>query len=197
VSDTGLDPTIHQRRLRSELRRAREAAGLTQRDVARAMDWPLSKLIRIETGQVGIRTNDLRALLTHYGIADRSRIEALIQLARRSRERSSGHYLSDPEGGRSRRVAYPYEVKEFSSEGGLLTVVLERPYLREAADDEDEPAVSDVVFVEAYLDTADLRAARAVFEALDGLAHILGYEQPVEEEIRYGSIWRRAKAQCH
>jgi len=81
----GPDPTVHRRRLRNELRKAREAAGMTQRDVAAAMDWSQSKLIRIETGQVNISTNDLRALLNHYG-ADRARVDALVDLAKASRE---------------------------------------------------------------------------------------------------------------
>jgi transcriptional regulator with XRE-family HTH domain len=82
------DPTIHRRRLRSELRRAREAAGFAQSDVATAMDWSLSKLLRIETGAVGITTNDLKALLTHYGITDADRIDGLIAIAKMARERS-------------------------------------------------------------------------------------------------------------
>jgi transcriptional regulator with XRE-family HTH domain len=82
------EPTIHRRRLRSDLRKAREAARKTQRDVAAAMDWSLSKLIRIETGQVGITTNDLKALLQHYGITDPAQVEKYVELARRARERS-------------------------------------------------------------------------------------------------------------
>jgi transcriptional regulator with XRE-family HTH domain len=81
----GPDPTVHRRRLRNELRKTRESAGMTQRDVAAAMDWSQSKLIRIETGAVNISTNDLRALLTHYG-TDQARIEALVELARAARE---------------------------------------------------------------------------------------------------------------
>jgi transcriptional regulator with XRE-family HTH domain len=81
----GLDPTIHRRRLRYELRNAREAAGKTQRDVAAAMDWSQSKLIRIESGAVNISTNDLRALLGHYGI-DSARVDALVDVARAARE---------------------------------------------------------------------------------------------------------------
>lgn len=84
----GLDPTVHRRRLRSELRRIRESAGFSQRDVAKAMDWSLSKLLRIETGAVSITTNDLRVLLAHYGITDKSRVDALVAVARASRERS-------------------------------------------------------------------------------------------------------------
>lgn len=83
----GSDPAIHRRRLRSELRNAREAARMTQRDVAKAMDWSPSKLIRIESGAVNISTNDLRALLNHYDV-DSARIESLVDLARAARERT-------------------------------------------------------------------------------------------------------------
>lgn len=81
----GPDPMIQRRRLRSELRKAREAANMTQRDVAAAMDWSQSKLIRIESGAVNISTNDLRALLGHYGI-DPPRIDTLVEVARAARE---------------------------------------------------------------------------------------------------------------
>jgi transcriptional regulator with XRE-family HTH domain len=89
MSDRGQDPSLYRRRLRAELRRAREVAVMTQRDVADAMDWSLSKLIRIETGTVTITTNDLRALLAHYGITGQERVDALIDTARKSRERSA------------------------------------------------------------------------------------------------------------
>jgi hypothetical protein len=62
---------------------------MTQREVAVEMDWSLSKLIRIETGSVTIATNDLRALLAHYGIVDPDKVARLIDEARRSRARSS------------------------------------------------------------------------------------------------------------
>ncbi|HEY0640437.1 MAG TPA: helix-turn-helix transcriptional regulator [Pseudonocardiaceae bacterium] len=81
----GPDPTVHRRRLRNELRKAREAAGRTQRDVAAAMDWSQSKLIRIETGAVNISTNDLRALLGHYDVPA-ERINAMVELARAARD---------------------------------------------------------------------------------------------------------------
>src|SRR5690242_15981254 len=61
-------PITQQRRLRVELKRARERSGMTQRDVAQALDWSPSKVIRIETGAVIISTSDLMALLPHYGI---------------------------------------------------------------------------------------------------------------------------------
>jgi transcriptional regulator with XRE-family HTH domain len=81
-------PAVQRRRLRAELRRARLDAGLTQEQVAAAMDWSLSKLIRIENGSVGISTNDLRAILLHYKITDSLRTSELLALARAARERS-------------------------------------------------------------------------------------------------------------
>lgn len=85
VDPPGPDPTIHRRRLRNELRRAREAAGRTQKDVTAEMDWSVSKLIRIESGTVNISTNDLRALLAYYDL-DHDRVEALLLVARAARE---------------------------------------------------------------------------------------------------------------
>lgn len=90
----GPDPAIRRRRLRSELRNAREAASMTQRDVAAAMDWSPSKLIRIESGAVNISTNDLRALLGHYGV-DSTRIDALVDVARAAREATRWNIYKD------------------------------------------------------------------------------------------------------
>ena len=83
--DPSPDPTIHRRRLRNELRRAREAADKSQREVATAMDWSISKVIRIETSAVNISTNDLRALLNFYDV-DPDRIETLVGVAKAARE---------------------------------------------------------------------------------------------------------------
>ena len=71
-----------RQRLRSELRNARRKAGLTQRQVANAMDWSASKMLRIETGEVGITPIDLRALLACYDVRDERRTEELVNLVR-------------------------------------------------------------------------------------------------------------------
>ena len=81
-------PTVGRRKLRSAIRRAREAAGLTQEQVASAMDWSLSKLIRIEAGYVSISTNDVKALLSHYQVSDPEQVTELVQLSRVSRQRT-------------------------------------------------------------------------------------------------------------
>jgi hypothetical protein len=60
------------------------------------MDWHPSKIIRIETGAVGVSTNDLRALLGLYRIHDPDRTDELVELARASRQPSWwSRYRSD------------------------------------------------------------------------------------------------------
>lgn len=86
--NTTPSPLVQRRRLRTELRRGRIGADLTQEQVAKAMDWHPSKIIRIETGAVGISTNDLKALLGLYKIHDSERTDELIELARASRQSS-------------------------------------------------------------------------------------------------------------
>ena len=80
-------PVVQRRRLRTELRRARQQAGLTQDQVADEMEWSLSKVIRIEAGTVGISANDLNALLGYYKIVDEDQVASLLTLARAGRER--------------------------------------------------------------------------------------------------------------
>jgi transcriptional regulator with XRE-family HTH domain len=91
----GPSPVVQRRRLRAELRRIRQETTETQEQVAAAMDWSLSKLIRIENGSVGISTNDLKVLLGHYGIVDDDRIEELIAVAISAKERSWWSGYSD------------------------------------------------------------------------------------------------------
>jgi transcriptional regulator with XRE-family HTH domain len=85
---TAYGPTVGRRKLRSAIRRAREASGLTQEQVASAMDWSLSKLIRIEAGYVSISTNDVKALLQHYQVSDPGEVSELVDLARIGRQRT-------------------------------------------------------------------------------------------------------------
>jgi len=77
-------PLVLRRRLRAELRAARREKGLTQDQVAKAMEWSLSKMNRIEKAKTGISANDLRALLPLYGIADKE--QELLALARAARQ---------------------------------------------------------------------------------------------------------------
>jgi transcriptional regulator with XRE-family HTH domain len=79
---TNDDPAILRRRLRVELKKARHAAGMTQRDVAEELDWSPSKIIRIESGSVSVSTTDLKALLDCYRVTDQGVVEDLTRMAR-------------------------------------------------------------------------------------------------------------------
>ncbi|WP_410664119.1 helix-turn-helix domain-containing protein [Amycolatopsis sp. lyj-84] len=79
-------PVNSQRRLLAAVREARDALRLTQKEVAEALDWSVSKVIRIENGSVGLSTTDLKALLLHYGITDRDRVETYVRLAKESKQ---------------------------------------------------------------------------------------------------------------
>jgi transcriptional regulator with XRE-family HTH domain len=82
------DPSRQRRRLRVELRRVRDAAGLTQRQAAERLEWSLSKLIRIEAGTVGVSVTDLRAMLQLYGVTKQSLVDSLTEAARGSKGQS-------------------------------------------------------------------------------------------------------------
>jgi transcriptional regulator with XRE-family HTH domain len=81
-------PTLRRRRLGTELKRCREAAGLTQENVSRQFEWHAAKVTRIETARVAVTPRDVKDLLTLYGVQDPEYREALMALARLSRERT-------------------------------------------------------------------------------------------------------------
>jgi transcriptional regulator with XRE-family HTH domain len=86
ASDQG--PVVQSALLRSELTRLRKESGLTQEQVAQALDWSPSKLIRVEGGRSSITKVDLDALLTKYGVTSESQHERLQALNRGARERA-------------------------------------------------------------------------------------------------------------
>jgi transcriptional regulator with XRE-family HTH domain len=86
MMEDNASPLVLRRRLRTELLTARLQKELTQQQVAKAMEWSLSKMNRIEKAKSGISTNDLKALLPVYGITDGKRTEELIALARAARQ---------------------------------------------------------------------------------------------------------------
>ncbi|MEV6020742.1 MULTISPECIES: helix-turn-helix transcriptional regulator [unclassified Streptomyces] len=80
-----IDPSLNRRKLRLSLRRARENAALSQREAAERVEWSQSKLIRVETGTVGVSVSDLRALLALYEVTDPERVQDLEEAARGSK----------------------------------------------------------------------------------------------------------------
>jgi transcriptional regulator with XRE-family HTH domain len=65
----------------------REAKGVTQSQVAEALEWSLSKVNRIESGDVTISNTDLRALLGFLDVTESATIDRLTNDARASRRR--------------------------------------------------------------------------------------------------------------
>src|SRR5256885_14277645 len=85
MTPPGETPDVEHRRLRGQLRHARQEANLTQREVAEALEWSTSKLTRIEGGSVGISITDLKALLLHYGITGADQVGRFVEMARSSK----------------------------------------------------------------------------------------------------------------
>ncbi|MFP8940872.1 helix-turn-helix domain-containing protein [Streptomyces fenghuangensis] len=81
-----LKPTVRRRRLGSALRRLREAKDLTLEDAARHLECHKATISRLELGRSGVRTRDLRALLSLYGVTDPARVDAFLEMARKGKE---------------------------------------------------------------------------------------------------------------
>lgn len=74
-------PAVRRRKLGTELRALRTAAGLTSGEAARQVGWHQSKVSRIETGASGVKPADVRLLLDAYAVADSQLRELLLVLA--------------------------------------------------------------------------------------------------------------------
>ncbi|MFI5842233.1 helix-turn-helix domain-containing protein [Catenuloplanes sp. NPDC051500] len=78
-------PAVARRRVRLALRNARQRQKLTQQQVADALEWSLSKVQRIESGDVSVSTTDLRAALLLLDVRDPRRVDQLVEDAKASR----------------------------------------------------------------------------------------------------------------
>jgi len=61
---------------------------LTQENVSRHFEWHAAKVTRIETARVAVTPRDVKDLLTLYNVRDEEYRDALVELARLSRERT-------------------------------------------------------------------------------------------------------------
>jgi transcriptional regulator with XRE-family HTH domain len=86
--------SVRHRRLGAELRRLREAHGLTIDQVADTLECSNSKVSRIEIGRVSATPRDVRDMLDIYGISGQQR-DGLIQLARDARQKGWWHQFRD------------------------------------------------------------------------------------------------------
>lgn len=90
---------------------------MTQENVSRHFEWHAAKVTRIETARVTVTARDVRDLLTLYGVTDPDYREALVELARQSKERTwwtdyrdimrPGNYVGLEDGARSMRSWEP------------------------------------------------------------------------------------------
>ena len=99
-----------RRKLGIELRRLREAVKMTADEAAEQLELSASTISRSETGKVNVHPRDVDAMLRIYGLNDERKREALLALARKSRERGWWHAY--------RNVLAPDVVSHISIEDG-------------------------------------------------------------------------------
>ncbi len=80
-------PAVRRRQLMAELKRLRDAAALSQAEVADQLSWHATKVMRLETGRNAPHPNDVRVMLDLYGVTERERRDALIQLAKDAKQK--------------------------------------------------------------------------------------------------------------
>lgn len=81
--------------LGSQLRRLREARGITREAAGYAIRASESKISRMELGRVSFKTRDVEDLLTLYGITDGAERESLLSLAREANVAGWWHSYND------------------------------------------------------------------------------------------------------
>lgn len=91
--NTRRSPTIRRRRLGVELRRHREAAGITIEVVTERLGCSPSKVSRIETGHTGAAPRDVHDILDIYGVPESVHRE-LVQIAREAKQKGWWHPFS-------------------------------------------------------------------------------------------------------
>jgi len=75
-------PTVLRILLGAQLRRLREAAGVSREDAGYHIRASGSKISRMELGRVSFKERDVTDLLEYYGVRDPAQVESLIQLTR-------------------------------------------------------------------------------------------------------------------
>lgn len=88
-------PTVLRILLGSQLRRLREAAGLSRADAGFTIRASESKMSRLESGRVSFKQRDVDDLLILYGVKDSGEREAFVALARQANEPGWWHQYSD------------------------------------------------------------------------------------------------------
>ena len=91
----GSGPTVLRILLGSQLRRLREAKGLSRAEAGYTIRASESKMSRLELGRVGFKERDVADLLTLYGVTDADERDALLSLAGQANQPGWWHRYSD------------------------------------------------------------------------------------------------------
>jgi transcriptional regulator with XRE-family HTH domain len=88
-------PTVRRILVGAQLRRLREAAGLTREAAGYRIRASESKISRLELGRVGFKDRDIADLLELYGMTDETQRNALVALAREANSPGWWHSYDD------------------------------------------------------------------------------------------------------
>jgi transcriptional regulator with XRE-family HTH domain len=95
ITSPGGGPTALRIMLGAQLRRLREAKGITLEAAGYVIRASGSKMSRLETGRVGFKPRDIADLLTLYGVTDELERESLQELARKASALGWWHDYAD------------------------------------------------------------------------------------------------------
>jgi transcriptional regulator with XRE-family HTH domain len=95
MTDEVTGPTVLRILLGTQLRRLREARGITAHEAAQAIRASESKISRIELGRNSFREVDIADLLTLYGITDVDEREQMLTLASQANQPGWWHRYQD------------------------------------------------------------------------------------------------------
>jgi transcriptional regulator with XRE-family HTH domain len=93
--EPGSGPTVRRILVGAQLRRLREAGGITREDAGYQIRASESKISRMELGRVGFKERDIVDLLTLYGVSDPAEREALVTVAREANAPGWWHQYAD------------------------------------------------------------------------------------------------------
>ncbi len=86
VAEAGGGPTVLRILVGAQLRRLREASGVTRQAASDVIRGSEAKMSRLEAGRVGFRRRDVADLLTAYGVGEGSDRDTVLSLAEQANE---------------------------------------------------------------------------------------------------------------
>jgi transcriptional regulator with XRE-family HTH domain len=187
------DPTVRVKLIGAELRRHREAAGLSLRDAARRMGLHETKLCRMESGERGQKCEDVAGLLAIYNITGEKR-GLLLQLTREAErtglwQRNCSHFLRVASLQTLEAIAIRLINFEYAVVPGLLqTVPYARAILGRASIPLDEDEIGERVAARIHRQGVLRKRAAPHFLAViaeNALRNSIGGPEVMREQLAY------------